>query len=244
MREKVLKAIPAAIERSSSGGGPRLDLDEYARKTAIRNAYDNRDYAVCLGLLDERVKTCPELRGNQTCSLFRAYLLKRLDRAHDAEIELNRANVQPGTVNTPDGLRLHQVEERLILWEALGCYREAREFLSQTIPPVVESIPDKHSALESWNDAQRLYNLRARMQILDGDYAGALADENAALALPPMRFDVPGVHVTPAQVQQTQLNTVVMNWELLEQEFPAYGDYLEANGSPEPKPDLRNLDDE
>jgi hypothetical protein len=37
---------------------------------------------------------------------------------------------------------------------------------------------------------------------------------------------------------------MVMQWELLEQEFPDYAGYLASIGSPEPKPDRRDLRDE
>jgi hypothetical protein len=73
-----------------------------------------------------------------------------------------------------------------------------------------------------------------------GDMAGALADELAALALPP-GISAGGRPESAEEAQQLHLNTIVMEWELLEQELPAYAEYLEANGNPEPKPDHRNL---
>jgi serine/threonine protein kinase len=243
MRERLLKVIPSVIVAVSMDMDQGPDLEEYSRQAGIRTAYQNRDYSACLVLLDERLNTSPELRKNHACSLFRALLLKRLDRTHEVDLELSRVNVEPGTVRTPDGLRLHQVTERIILWEALGHYRQAEQFLSKTIPPLVESLTDSHSGMGS-SVAQDLYNQRARMRILGGDFAGALADENAALALPPEPFELSGQQATPAQLQQSHLNTIVTSWGLLRQEFTAYADYLETNGSPEPKPDMRNLDDE
>jgi hypothetical protein len=85
-----------------------------------------------------------------------------------------------------------------------------------------------------------LHRDRARARILQSDMAGALADERGALALPP-GIAANGRPETAEEAQQLHLNTIVMEWELLEQEFPKYADYLEANGWPEPKPDKRNL---
>lgn len=85
-----------------------------------------------------------------------------------------------------------------------------------------------------------LHRDRARARILQGNMAGALEDERAALALPP-GSTASGRPESAEEAQQLHLNTIVMEWELLEQEFTAYADYLEASGSPEPKPDHRNL---
>ena len=243
MREKLLKVIPSVIVAASKVGNQGPDLAEYSRQADIRTAYQKRDYSTCLALLDERLKTYPDLRNNPACTLFRALLLKLLDRTHDVELELSRANVEPGTVRTLNDLRRCQVNQRIILWEALGCYRQAEEFLSKIIPPVVRSLTDSHSGQGSLV-VQDLYNQRARMRILGGDFAGALADEKAALALPPEPFELFGREPTPAQLQQSLLNTIVKDWGLLEEEFPAYAAYLEANGSPEPKRDSRNLYDD
>ena len=85
------------------------------------------------------------------------------------------------------------------------------------------------------------------MLILSGDYAAALADEKSAIALP-LSNTGPDVsqrvrNQTEAQARQSHLNTMVMQWELLEQEFPEYAAYLESKGSPEPQPDRRDLRD-
>jgi hypothetical protein len=69
-----------------------------------------------------------------------------------------------------------------------------------------------------------------------------LADERAALELPP---EGPTNNPTlKKQTYQRHLNTIVRNWELLEQEFPTYAAYLAANGYPDPMPDFTNYDAE
>ena len=92
------------------------------------------------------------------------------------------------------------------------------------------------------------------MLVLNGNFAAALADEKSAIALPlpctTAGTMLKSLHFTEAQARQSHLNTMVMQWELLEQEFPGYADYfvenakfLEMTGSSQPQPDRRNLRD-
>lgn len=69
--------------------------------------------------------------------------------------------------------------------------------------------------------------------------AGALADEKSALALP---LDPLIPNLSEEAARQLHRNTNVRQWGVLEQEFPAYAEYLRKHGSPEPQLDTRHLD--
>jgi hypothetical protein len=99
---------------------------------------------------------------------------------------------------------------------------------------VSDVIRTKHASIDT-SDKISLYNQRARFRIILDNFKGALADEREALNLPPQKYM--SSRLSEKQSYQTHLNTIVSKWEMLEQEFPAYADYLEANGWPEPKPD-------
>ena len=122
-----------------------------------------------------------------------------------------------------------ELNAELTLLESLGWFSAGENLVSA----IIKIVPDTMKT----SDMVTLYNQRARFRILGENHAGALADERAALALPPMQY--PGVRRSETEAGQIHLNTIVMQWELLEQEFPAYDFYLEGNGSPEPKPDHR-----
>ena len=123
-----------------------------------------------------------------------------------------------------------ELNAELILLESLEWFSSGESLVSA----VLKIVPDTVKT----SDIITLYNQRARFRILGENHAGALADERAALALPPMQY--PGVRRSETEAAQIHLNTIVMQWELLEQEFPAYDSYLQASGRPEPKPDHRN----
>jgi hypothetical protein len=131
---------------------------------------------------------------------------------------------------------------RLLLLEALELHGEAQEHATEAIEAARPTLirAGSQARREDVLSVVKLYNVRARARILQGDMAGALADERAALELPPGFYESLSAE-TAEESLQVHLNTIVMEWELLEQEFPAYADYLEANGWPEPKPDKRNL---
>lgn len=243
LRSKVIGAIPQVLHSANPGSGNRLDIGDYASRAGIRQAYECRDYEGSLASLDTLLTAIPRLREIQSCSLFRALLLKNLDRLPEMETEITRAPVQPGTMAVDDGRELHQVVERVVLWEALDRFGDAEKFLTTTLADVLAE-PDEYSP----GTAESLFHLRARMKILAGDYAGALEDERSALKLPVKHSRVyPGKEVgnsTAAEVEQARLNSIVADWEWLEQEFPGYDSYLGANGSPEPQPDFRRLDED
>jgi hypothetical protein len=244
LRELVIKVIPAAISIAPSGpgAGPRLDLSDYADQSAILRAYQSRDYSGCLDLLNARLENQPILLKNPLCLLFKALLHKQLKRGNDMQ-----AALEDFRQLTADGLRESgsgstTLSPCLTLLEALDLPHEAEAHVSAALEAARTGLSrsgpqpprgDVHAVV-------MLYRDRARARILQGDMAGALADELAALDLPPGTGSA-GSAESAEQARQIHLNTIVMEWELLEQEFTAYGDYLEANGSPEPKPDHRNL---
>ena len=80
IRERVIGAMPAAVSTVPPGDGPRLDLADYADRSAILKAYQARDYSKCLSLLDARAGRMPELLENPLCFLLKALLHKHLDQ--------------------------------------------------------------------------------------------------------------------------------------------------------------------
>jgi tetratricopeptide (TPR) repeat protein len=224
IRERVLAALPGAIAVPPNGT-VRLDLGEHGNIRAIFSAYESRDYEKCLGLLDKRMASHPGLERSQSFLLTRALVLQRLERMKEVESLMSRVDTSPESGSMED------LKIQATLMEALEWFSQGEQLLSSVMAAVPASTPTR--------DLVTLYNLRARFHILRGNHAEALSDERAALQLPPNDDYPPSL--SKDEVQQLHLNTIVMEWELLEQEFPAYADYLEANGWPEPKPDHRNL---
>lgn len=240
VRERVIEAIPAAVSRAPSGEGPRLDLTDYADRSAILKAYQSRDYSKCLSLLDARTGRMPDLLENPLCLLLKALLHKHLDQ----EDELHAAigdfrKLLAGNLGSGPPGRQNQI---LPFMEALGLHEESETLVTGSIDSRL-SDPAR-SGLKARRqdilDTVLLYRDRARTRILQGNMAGALADERTALALP-TGISESSRPESDDEAQQLHLNTIVMEWELLEQEFPDYAAYLTANGSPEPQPDRRNL---
>lgn len=189
--------------------------------------------------MNARIKNLPTLLENPLCLLFKALLYKQLGR--DGEIAgvlkdfQNLPRIEPGVFLGGKTAMSMQVT----LLEALELPEEAEKLASAAI----ETARSKLSEQPLGKDILALvllYRDRARSRILQGDMAGALADERTALELPPL-VDLSVVVTSAEEAQQIHLNTIIREWEMLEQEFPAYADYLEANGWPEPKPDRRNL---
>jgi serine/threonine protein kinase len=240
VRERVIKVIPAAISTVTSGGGPQLDLGDYADRSAILKAYQARDYSTCLNLLDARTERQPDLLSNPLCLLLKALLLKHLDRTGDLRSVLADFSqlIATDRVEWPGGS--HTMA--LPFMEALGLHKEAEALVTSAIA-AAHADPARtgsQARRQEIDDTVLLYRDRARTRILQGNMAGALADEREALALPPgINAGAGSEH--PEEARQLHLNTIVMEWELLEQEFPEYDAYLAANGSPEPQPDHRNL---
>lgn len=223
IREKVIESLPPAISIPSDGT-VRLDLDEYAETNAILKSYESRDYEKCLELLNQRLAAHPELGDSRLYTLVRALVLKHLNRSKEMENLLKKIETPP------KGGNLFDLNLELILLESLGQFSHAEKLVST----VIKVMPKKANTSDKIN----LYNLRARYRILTGNYAGALADENAALDLPPEEFA--NRNISKQENYQEHLNSIVREWEILEQEFPQYAAYLEANGWPEPKPDHHN----
>ncbi len=237
LRERVIEVIPAAISVTPSGDGPRLDLSDYGDRSAILKAYQIRDYSGCLEILDARIEKQTPLLKNPLCVLFKALLFKQLSRKSDMQAMIEDFRILNGNDGSPKDTRM-----LLTLLEALDLPGDAKSYASFAIEAARRELLSSgaQARREDVSDVVLLYRDRARARILQGDMAGALADERTALELPP--GIVPGGSAeTAEEARQIHLNTIVMEWELLEQELPAYADYLKANNWPEPKPDHRNL---
>ena len=242
LRERVIEVIPAAISAPPSSDGPRYDLSNFRNQSAILKTYQSRDYAACLDLLNERIKSQPILLKNPLSLLFKALLCKQLGTENEMQAALKDFGELPREEPSAAEAGNTTLGMRLILLEALELHGEAQSYTTEAIEA------SRPALLRAGSKARRedvlsvvmLYRDRARARILQGDMAGALADERAALELPPGFYEIFRAE-TAEESLQVHLNTIVMQWELLEQEFPGYAGYLEANGWPEPKPDKRNL---
>lgn len=231
IREKVLEIIPAAVS-TTPRDGQRLDLAERGETIAIHNAYETRDYAKCLELLISRSESAAGFSREACFLLVKALTLKNLESYEESEEAIRQAHEK--SIGDPSrGERfISELAVRLTLLEGLGEYGQAEALATEALALAGDSAAFDTTQLVG------LYNLRARFRILLGNHAGALADELEALDLPPTQY--PGISQSDAETYQIHLNSIVMQWELLEQELPAYASHLEANGWPEPKPDHRN----
>jgi hypothetical protein len=225
IRERVIEVLPGPITIPPDGT-VRLDLGERGQTLAIVRAYESRDYEKCLELLDQRMASHPSLGRSQSFILTRALVLKRLERMGEVEPLMSRIDT------SPESGSMRELKIQLTLLEALEWFAQGEQLVSHVIAVVPAATPT--------SDRVALYNLRARFRILTGNHAGALADELAALELAPSD-DYPASS-SREEVQQIHLNTIVGQWELLEQEFPEYAAYLERNGWPEPQPDHNDYD--
>ena len=242
LRERVIEVIPAAISAPPTSDGPRYDLSNFRNQSAILKTYQSRDYAACLVLLNDRIKDQPSLLKNPLSLLFKALLYKQLRAESDMQDVLRDLAKLPREEPSAAAAGNTALAMRLTLLEALELHGETQSCATEAIEAA--RAPLLRSGLQARRgdvlSVVKLYNVRARARILQGDMAGALADERAALELPPGFYESLSAE-TAEESLQVHLNTIVMEWERLEQEFPAYAEYLETNGNPEPKPDHRNL---
>ncbi len=244
MRQKITDHLGIIISPRSTGktAPKRLDPSAYSKSSAVFRSYKTRDYSGCLEALDALHAANGVKIPEPEAVLFRCMLLNKLGRTDEAEQELVALSSRPTETVADHGDFMQRLSARLVLWEALGGYEQGAKLASETISMVL-SNPDKWQA----GTLEQLYQQRARMLILSGDFAGALADEKSAIGLPLPRTTagtmIKNLNHTEAQARQSHLNTMVMQWELLEQEFPEYAAYLVSNGSPEPQPDRRDLRD-
>ena len=244
IREKIISQLGVIIAPRSPGKSApkRLDPVAYGRSSAIIKSFKARDYPSCLESLDAMHTADGISTPEPEAVLFRSLLLNKLGRNDEAEQELVKLDHLATEPSADDGESMERLRTRLVLWEALGGYDEGARQATKTLSIVLDNPTGwKAGTLE------QVYQMRARMLVLSGDYAAALADEKSALALP-LSSTRSGasravLHDTEAQARQSHLNTMIMQWELLEQEFPEYAAYLESNGSPEPQPDRRDLRD-
>lgn len=244
MREKITGQLGVIMSPRSSGttAPKRLDPTAYSKSSAVFRSYKARDYAGCLDAIDALHAARGVSKPEPEAVLFRCMLLTKLGRSGEAEpalLELSRRPVE--RVADPADFML-RLSARLDLWEALGGHAAAVKLVTETLSQVQED-----AAKWPAGTLEQLYHQRARALILAGDFAGALADEQSAIGLPLPLTNVgttaKALDQTEAQARQAHLNTMVMQWELLEQEFPDYAGYLTSIGSPEPKLDRRDLRD-
>lgn len=245
LREKIIDQLGVIIAtRTSEEPAPkRLDPSAYGRGLAIIRAFKERDYSKCLEALDTKLAADGVTTPEPEAVLFRCLLLNKLGREDESQSELRKLATRSKGQITGGGDTIRRLRARLVLWEALGGYKEGAENVSEAISAGLGN-PGASEA----GSLEQLYHMRARMLVLAGDFRAALADERAAIDLP-LAHTTAGtllktLHYTEAQALQTHLNTMVMQWELLEHEFPAYASYLADAGSPEPQPDRRDLRDE
>ncbi len=244
LRDKIISQLGVIIsQRAPDKSAPkRLDPAAYGKSSAIIKSFKARDYPACLESFDAMHAAEGISTPEPEAVLFRSLLLNKLGRNDDAEQELAKLDHLAPEPSADDGESMERLRTRLVLWEALGGYDEGARQATKTLATVLGNPTGwKAGTLE------QVYQMRARMLILSGDYAAAFADEKSAIALP-LPNTVSGVSqsvlkLTEAQTRQSHLNTMVMQWELLEQEFPEYAAYLESKGSPEPQPDRRDLRD-
>jgi len=230
-RERVIAVIPAAVSLARSGK-VRLDLTERAETNAIQNAFETRNYAKCVELLDTRMESHADLNSKACFMLVKALALKNLELQAESEEVIRYVHGLPIGDLSLEGDLFRELKIRLTLLEGLGQPDHAEKLVTEALSLASGSAKPDNNELVS------LFNLRARFRILSGNHAGALADELKARDLPPQQN--PELLQSEAEAYQYHLNTIVMQWEMLEQEFPAYASHLEANGWPEPKPDHRN----
>lgn len=250
-RQKIMDRLGVIIApRPSANPAPkRFDVSAYGTRSAVIKSFGKRDYSGCLEALDALLAADGITSPEPERVLFRCLLLKKSGRDDEAEQELVTLGHRDAETPTDQGDFMPRLQARLVLWEALGGYGKGTELASGILSTVLA-----HPAEWQAGTLERLYQLRARVLVLAGDFAAALADERSAIALP-LACTTAGsmresLNFTEAQARQSHLNTMVMEWELLDQEFPGYADYLEENakfwemtGSAPPKPDRRDLRD-
>ena len=229
IRERVIAVLPYALA-TPRYSPHRMDLAFEARLEvkAIANAYESRDYEKCLQLIEKRISGNPEFCENTCFMLLHALVLKHLNQSQEQESMMKKIEARQVIIDSS------AMSAVVTFLEALGYITYAETLINITM----KDLPNDAKTSERIE----LYHLRARCRILAGNLEGALADERAALDLPPE-----GSAQTPIQKKKTyqkHLNTIVKDWELLEQEFPAYASYLQANGYPDPAPDFTNYDAE
>ena len=228
-RERVIAVLPYALAT------PRYTSDQLDQAFAARlevkaisQAYVSRDYEKCLQLIEKRIVGNPEFCENTCFTLLKALVLKHLNQSQELENLMKIIETRPAII---DPSAIHAVVTFL---EPLGYITYAERLINNTMNDLAKD--------SKTSERIELYHQRARCRILSGNHAGALADERAALELPP---EGPTNNPTlKKQTYQRHLNTIVRNWELLEQEFPTYAAYLAANGYPDPMPDFTNYDAE
>lgn len=184
---------------------------------SLWNAFQRGDDHLALSLLDQIHQEHPALANDPRHSVFKALLLQRLWRNDDANKELSRA------CNAVLEPKHAAVRARLLI--ALGKGRDAEALLSRMIA-VVPSTEDENGA-----NSMPLLAVRAEIRSSLGDFAGALADRQAAESrLPPEPPAGGALNLSIDLYSQSRQRTRIREaWEAIEADFPAYADYVKAH---------------
>jgi len=200
---------------------------------AVQNAFLNGENQRALGLLDQMLHTQPVYGNQPGISLFRAVLLKRLGRLPEMEAELRKSCHQ--------GPDWNHLTARIYLWDLLGRWRDAEEFLTRLIdkPP--------GGAGEFQRHALNLLKYRATMRARLGDFPGVAADRAQACAVfhippnallepravpAPLPVDSPGAGASLDINEYVDVRNRMLvgeAWRVIEEAFPAYAGYVKAH---------------
>ena len=167
--------------------------DYQALAGMIQGYIQDGNYANALASVEELLSTYPQARTQPAYSIARAMALKGLGRLDEAKEELRKdVHLSP---------QIAQMAARKDLWVEFGALDDAEKDLAR--------ILDKFGP-----NTLPLF-LRADVRAQRGDFAGVLADKQAALAYKPQEPD--------------QKRLVETMWAPLEIKYPAYRDYLKTH---------------
>jgi tetratricopeptide (TPR) repeat protein len=181
---------------TGSGQTPALTEDQKADYKAlagmIQGYIQDGNYANALASVEDLLSTYPQARTQPAYSIARAMALKGLGRIDEAKDEL-RKDIHLSPQITP-------MATRKDMWEEFGDLAEAENDLTRI--------------LNKFGPNTFPLFLRADIRAQRGNFAGVLADKQAALAY------------KPEEPEQKRL--VETMWEPLATKYPGYGDYLKT----------------
>ena len=92
--------------KAATGGRRTISKSALSARQALgkdlRDSFAQGDYKRCLGLLDRTAYSVPALANTAMLSLFRAFLLKRLGRSDEADVELQKECHRPPNLRNPE----------------------------------------------------------------------------------------------------------------------------------------------
>jgi serine/threonine protein kinase len=187
-------AHPPAIDRTVNDPVPELTADQKADYRAlagmIQGYIGNGEYANALASVETLLATYPQARTQPAYSIARAMALRGLGRLDEAKEELKKDIHLSPSITAMAG--------RKDLWEQLGDLAEAEKDLTRI--------------LEKFGPNTFVLFLRADVRAKRGNFAGVVADQQAAYAYKPE--------------EPEQRGLVDDMWAPLETKYPGYGNYL------------------